>query len=78
MQNLIYLSGGIVKLNVSSTGNFAYATTALNGETFKFRARRYQSTAFICSYGKYQVSGLAEETKTYREIINSCLDLMGL
>lgn len=78
MQNLIYLSGGTVKLNVSSTGNFAYATTVLNGETLKFRARRYQSTAFICSYGKYQVSGLAEETKTYREIINSCLDLMGL
>lgn len=78
MQNLIYLSSGIVKLNVSSTGNFAYATTALNGEIFKFRARRYQSTEFICSYGKYQVSGLAEETRTYMEIINSCLDLMGL
>lgn len=78
MQNLIYLNSGIVRLNVSSTGNFAYATTVLNGETFKFRARRYQSIEFICSYGKYQVSGLAEETKTYMEVINSCLDLMGL
>ena len=78
MHNLIYLSSGTVKLNVSSTGNFAYATTVLNDEIFKFRARRYQSVEFICQYGKHQVSGLATPENLFMDVMITCLSLVGL
>lgn len=78
MQSLISLNAGTVKLNVSATGNFAYATTTLNGEDFKFRARRYQSIEFICLYGKYQVSGLTTSENTFTDVMTTCLSLVGL
>lgn len=78
MQNLISLSVGTVKLNVSSTGNFAYATTTLNGEGFKFRARRYQSIEFICQYDRYQVTGLATPENSFTDVMITCLSLVGL
>lgn len=78
MQNLISLNAGTVKLNVSATGNFAYATTTLNGKAFKFRSRRYQSIEFICLYGKYQVRGLTTPENTFMDVMTTCLSLVGL
>lgn len=78
MQNLISLNVGTVKLNVSPTGNFAYATTTLNGDGFKFRARRYQSIEFICQYGRHQVTGLATPENTFMNVMITCLSLVGL
>lgn len=78
MQNLISLNAGTVKLNVSATGNFAYATTTLNDKVLKFRARHYQSIEFICLYGKYQVRGLTTPENTFTDVMTTCLSLVGL
>lgn len=78
MQNLISSNVGTVKLNVSSTGNFAYTTTTLNGKGFKFRARRYQSIEFICQYGRYQVTGLTTPENSFMDVMTMCLSLVGL
>ena len=78
MKQEITVGGYIYDLNVSSSGNFAYYTVNIGKHRLVFRAKRYAATAFRASFGKACVEGVAHSSRTFKDIVVHCLEMMGL
>ena len=78
MKFCIYLDTVTVPLTISSSGTFAYSTVDLSEGRMKFRAKRYESIEFVCTYGKYSVKGLSPSCKSFADVLEMCLSLVGL
>ena len=78
MKFYIYLDTVTIPLTISSSGTFAYSTADLPGGCMKFRAKRYESIEFVCTYDKYSVKGLSPSRKSFADVLEMCLSLVGL
>lgn len=78
MKYYIYLETSKVPLSVSSNKTFAYSTVDLLKGRMKFRARKYESIEFVCTYGKHSVKGVATPENSFTDVLRMCLRLVGL
>ena len=78
MKYYIYLDTVTIPLTISSNGTFAYSTVDLPEGRMKFRAKKYESIEFVCTYGKYSVKGLSASRNTFTDVLRMCLRLVGL
>lgn len=78
MKYYIHLDAATIPLTISSSGTFAYSTVDLPGGRMKFRAKRYESIEFVCTYGKCSVKGLSLSRNSFMDVLRMCLRLVGL
>ena len=78
MKQEVTVGGYIYDLNISSSGNFSYYTADIGKHQLVFRARHYSGTAFMASFGRFRVQGVAHSSQTFKDIFVHCLEMMGL
>ena len=78
MKYYIYLDTVTIPLTISSNGTFAHSTVDLPEGRMKFRAKKYESIEFVCTYGKCSVKGLSMSRNSFTGVLRMCLRLVGL